>query len=235
MLFLVLWDIDGTLINSGGAGTRALRVALRNGFGINDLLDGIDYAGRTDRWIMRQIFAKVGLPATEENFIAYSDAYIEALPVEMSDPRTRVLPGIAVLLKEISQCDHIAQGLLTGNYQRSAKVKLGHHGIWDYFRFGAFADDAERRNDLGRHALRRARELHGVEFPPQSVWIVGDTPHDIECARAVGANSLAVATGLHSLEELAAHRPTALLGNLADTESFWHLTSMRPHPRSTVP
>jgi phosphoglycolate phosphatase len=210
-------------------------VALRNKFGINNLLDGIDYAGRTDRWIMRQIFAKVGLPATEENFIDYSRAYIEALPAEMRNPRTCLLPGVAALLKEISQCDHIAQGLLTGNLQEGAKVKLGHHGIWDYFRFGAFADDAEHRNDLGLHALRRAGESRGVAFAPESVWIVGDTPHDIECARFVGANSLAVATGLHSFEELACHRPTALLGDLSDAEPFWRLTSLRSQLRSNAP
>jgi phosphoglycolate phosphatase-like HAD superfamily hydrolase len=106
-------------------------------------------------------------------------------------------------------------------------VKLSHHGIWEYFRFGAFADDSEHRNDLGPHALRRAQRLHGVSISPRQVWVVGDTPHDIECARALGANSVAIATGGHTREALALHRPTALLDDLADPEAFWQVTVLR--------
>ena len=228
MLFLVLWDIDGTLISSGGAGKRALRVAFDKTFGISDLLDDIEYAGRTDRWIMRQIFAKFQLPASEGNFLKLADAYVEELPREMRDPRARVLPGVTALLAALGGSGHIAQGLLTGNMERGARVKLGHHGIWDYFPFGAFSDDSELRDELGPHALRRARERHGVPFPPERVWIIGDTPHDIACARAIGANSLAVATGLHTVETLAGHHPTALLADLADADAFWKITSLRP-------
>jgi phosphoglycolate phosphatase len=231
MLFLILWDIDGTLISSGGAGMRALRTGLSNAFGISDLLEDIDYAGRTDRWIMRQIFSKFRLPATEENFTRLADAYLAALPSEMRDPRAKVLPGVKSLLATLGQSKHIAQGLLTGNLERGAKVKLGHHGIWEHFPFGAFADDSELRNELGPHALRRAGARHGVVFPPERVWIIGDTPHDIECARVIGANSLAVATGLHTVEALAAHRPTAVMADLSDAEAFWNLTALRPaHP-----
>ncbi len=220
-LFLVLWDIDGTLISSGGAGMRALRIALHKTFGISKLLDDIDYAGRTDRHILRQIFGKFGLPATEQNFARLADAYIAELPGTMQDPRARVLPGIPALLASIHTHDRFVQGLLTGNMERGARAKLGHHGLWDYFPFGAYADDAELRNDLGPHALRRARERHGVDFSPQNVWIIGDTPHDIACARAIGANSLAVATGQHSLADLAVHNPTAQLADLSDAAAFW--------------
>lgn len=220
MKYLFLWDIDGTLIDSGGAGVRALRLGLQNSFGISDLLNDIEYAGRTDRWIMRQIFAKFGLAVTEENFAAFASAYIAALPGEMKPSSAIVLPGIRALLGAAA-AGGIAQGLLTGNLRRGAQVKLSFHGLWDYFPFGAFADDSEHRNELGPHALRRARERHGVQFLPENIWIIGDTPHDVDCARAIGANSLAVATGRHSAAELAEHQPTALLGDLSDASLFW--------------
>jgi phosphoglycolate phosphatase-like HAD superfamily hydrolase len=177
---------------------------------------------------MRQIFAKFNLPATEENFTKLADAYLLALPAEMHDPRAHVLPGVRSLLTALGQSKEVAQGLLTGNLERGARVKLGHHGIWDHFAFGAYADDSELRNELGPHALRRAGARHGVSFPPERVWVIGDTPYDIECARAIGANSLAVATGLYTVEALAAHRPTALLADLSDADAFWNLTGLRP-------
>jgi phosphoglycolate phosphatase-like HAD superfamily hydrolase len=98
---------------------------------------------------------------------------------------------------------------------------LRHHGLWHHFPFGAFADDSERRNDLGPHALRRAREHHGVEFAPKNVWIIGDTPHDIACGKVIGARTLAVATGDYGADELAAHAPCALLTDLTDHAAFW--------------
>src|ERR1044071_5292339 len=98
MKTLLLWDIDGTLIASGGAGMRALRAALSTVFRINGSLDDIDFAGRTDRWIMRQVFAKFQLEATEENFARYSDGYVAALPRELANPAARVLPGVRTLL-----------------------------------------------------------------------------------------------------------------------------------------
>jgi len=221
MKTLLLWDIDGTLIASGGAGMRALSIALHDAFGIAGSIEDIEYSGRTDRWIMRQIFAKFGLPATEVNFARYTDAYLAALPPQMRQLHARVLPGVPVLLEGAVGRGGVGQGLLTGNLRRGAEVKLGFHGLWGYFPFGAFADDGEQRNDLGPHALRRAQERHGVNFPPERVWIIGDTPHDIACARTIGANSLAVATGIHSAADLALHKPTALLSDLSDSEAFW--------------
>ena len=115
----------------------------------------------------------------------------------------------------------MAQGLLTGNLRRGAQIKLGHHGLWDYFPVGAFADDSEIRNELGPHAHRRARGHWGDDFPVERVWIVGDTPHDVACARAFGARALAVATGGSSASVLASHRPDAVLESLGDPELFW--------------
>jgi phosphoglycolate phosphatase-like HAD superfamily hydrolase len=218
---LLLWDIDGTLVNSGGAGMRALTAALPVAFGVAGSLEDIPFAGRTDRWIMRQILSKFGLAPTEANFTRLTEAYLAALPLQMAVSGARVLPGVVVLLETAASRPGTAQGLLTGNLRRGAEAKLGFHGLWRYFPFGAFADDSELRDDLGPHALRRARERHGVEFPPDRVWIIGDTPLDIACARAIGARCLAVATGTHTAAELAAHAPAAVLPSLADAGAFW--------------
>lgn len=223
MKSLFLWDIDGTLISSGGAGMRALRTALKHSFAIDGSLEDIDFAGRTDRWIMRQIFAKFGLPPTEENFARYFDGYLAALPAELANPGARVLPGIGALLAAAAARGDVVQGLLTGNVRRGAEIKLGFHGLWRHFPFGAFADDSEQRNDLGPHALRRAREHTGVDFAAARTWVIGDTPHDIECGRAIGARTLALATGSHSAAALAAHQPTEVLDDLSDAAAFWRI------------
>lgn len=223
MKVLLLWDIDGTLIASGGAGMRALTVALRNVFGIEGSLNDIDFAGRTDRWIMREVFRKFAIPVTEENFARYFDGYVAALPTEMANPNARVLPGVPEVLKAAAAHGHIAQGLLTGNMRRGAQVKLSYHGLWQHFPFGAFADDSEHRNDLGPHALLRAKEHHKVEFAAANVWIIGDTPHDIACGKVIGAKTLALATGGYSIDQLRAHTPTMVLENLADTAAVLKL------------
>lgn len=220
---LLLWDIDGTLIVSGHAGARALRLALRDLFSIDGSLHDIEFAGRTDRWILRAIFQKFSIPCTEENINRCLDAYLAILPAHLAPPHARVLPGVRPILSTASLRRDIAQGLLTGNVRRGAQVKLTHHALWDHFAFGAFGDDAELRNELGPHALRRARDHTGTEFSPEHVWIIGDTTHDIACARAIGARVVAVATGSQSLDELAAHRPDALLPDLGDTDAFWKI------------
>ena len=214
---LLLWDIDGTLVTSGGAGARALRAALHGSFAVDGSLDDIDFAGRTDRWILRKILQKFALPTTEENFRVLLDAYLAALPRELANPSALVLPGIRAILAATAGHSDFAQGILTGNVRRGAQTKLAHHGLWDHFAFGAFGDDSELRNELGPHALRRARAHTGADFALDRVWIIGDTAHDIACARALGARVLAVATGSHALDALAAHRPDALLPDLADT------------------
>ena len=220
---LLLWDIDGTLVTSGGAGMHALRVALRAVFGIDGQVDDIDFAGRTDRWIIRQIFGKFGVPATEENFARYLDGYVAALPAQLADRGVHLLPGVRTLLDGAMVQGDLALGLLTGNLRRGAETKLGYHGLWSYFAFGAFADDSEDRNDLGPHALRRARAHHGVDFALERVWVIGDTPHDIACGQAFGARTLAVATGRHAAEELRAGNPDAVLADLSDAAAFWRL------------
>jgi phosphoglycolate phosphatase len=218
---LILWDIDGTLIVSHGAGVRAMEKALTKRFGVTCDLRKIDWAGRTDSWITGEVFRHVGLPDNPQNAHDYLEAYLELLPAELSDgPQGQVLPGVLQLLEILHQRKDVAQGLLTGNLRRGAEFKLTHYKVWHYFEFGAFADDSPRRNDLGPHALRRAKEKHAVEFSPANTFIIGDTPHDIECGRVIGAKTIGVATGRYSVAELAACAPTAVFADFADTAAF---------------
>jgi phosphoglycolate phosphatase-like HAD superfamily hydrolase len=218
---LILWDIDGTLIVSHGAGIRAMERGLTKRFGVTCDLRQIDWAGRTDSWITGAVFQHVGLPDTPQNRHDYLEAYLELLPTELqSGPQGRVLPGVLELLQTLQARPDVAQGLLTGNLRRGAELKLTHYQVWHFFEFGAFADDSPLRNDLGPHALRRAKEKHAVDFDPRHTFIIGDTPHDIECGKVIGAQTIGVATGRHSVEELQAHAPTATFRDFADTAAF---------------
>lgn len=217
MKTLLLWDIDGTLILSGGAGERALVAALHHEFGVLGTLEDIEVAGRTDPWIARRVLAKFSVPDTPANIAKYLDGYLRALPGELANPHARVLPGVRNLLSAIARRPDFAQGLLTGNLRRGAEIKLRHHELWTHFDVGAFADDSEQRNELGPHAIRRAVKRHAMEFPADRVVVIGDTPHDIACGKIIGARTVGVATGRYSVEELRAHHPTAVFADLSDT------------------
>lgn len=206
---------------------HALTLALRDVFGIDGTLADIDFAGRTDRWIIREAFRKYQLPQTEENFNRLFEGYVSGLPAAMQDRHAHVLPGIPELITAPNLQEHFAHGLLTGNMRRGAQVKLSHHGLWQHFPFGAFADDSEQRNDLGPHALRRAIEHHRVSFRADDVWVIGDTPHDIACGKVIGARTLAVATGSHTTAQLKAHTPTAVLADLSETAAVLKLLGVR--------
>lgn len=216
---LLLFDIDGTLILSGGAGESALKEAMQARFGIEEDLKGIVLAGATDKKIAREMLEKAGLEVSVENITGLLDAYLAALPHHLPKHAGRVLPGIAKLLEQLKKHDDCVLALLTGNVVRGAELKLSHYGVWDYFEFGAFADDHHDRNELGKFAKARAQEKHGEEFPPEHIFIIGDTPRDIECGKAIGAKTVAIATGNYSTAELAKHAPDYLFEDLSDTES----------------
>jgi len=218
---LLLWDIDCTLIDSGGAGERALIHALKREFAIEDSLAWLEYFGRTDVWIARAILQKHFGVASAENIKRFLEGYLKALALEIENPQVRVLPGISAIVAKIAGHHEIVQGLLTGNLRRGAEIKLGHLGLWSTFLFGAFADDAEQRDELGPHALRRACAYCGADFSPERVFVIGDTPHDIACGKVIGARTVAVATGRYSVEQLSSHNPTVVFHNFADTEAFF--------------
>lgn len=218
---LLLWDIDGTLIDSGGAGERALRIALKQEFGIADTFAWLEWAGRTDPWIARNILEHHQIGATGENIDRLLNCYLGTVAREMINPRARILPGVQNLLEAVAIHPRAAQGLLTGNLERGAKIKLEHFNLWNFFAFGAFADDHELRDELGPHAVRRAGEHHRIPFTPDRVVVIGDTPHDIACGRAIGARTVAVATGKFPLDTLQSFKPDVLLSDLSDQNAFW--------------
>lgn len=216
---LVLFDIDGTLLTSGGAGERALRRGFKQRFGIDDDLMRIEIAGRTDSGIARRMLSLHGLEDSPENLTAFFDGYLHFLAEELPASPGGLLPGILALLEALHPQPGVVLGLLTGNLERGAKLKLTHYGVWHFFEFGAYADDHHDRDQLGHFARSRAEEKHGIEFPPERIFILGDTPHDITCARAIGAKAVAIATGKFARAELGVHAPDFLFDNLSDLPS----------------
>jgi phosphoglycolate phosphatase-like HAD superfamily hydrolase len=214
---LLLFDIDGTLITSGGAGEGALKDAMKDRFGVQEDLQGILLAGATDARIARELLAKHGIEASAENVTALLDEYLQHLSGRMPLHAGRLLPGIIPVLEALEKHPEAVLALLTGNLTRGAQIKLTHYGVWKFFEFGAFADDHHDRNELGKVARARALEKHGIEFPPERIFVIGDTPRDIECGRAIGARTVAIATGHYSLPELAEHRPDFLFQDFSDT------------------
>jgi len=214
---LLLFDIDGTLITSGGAGQAALRHAMRDAFGVEEDLSGTIVAGNTDSGIARELLQKHGLPASPENIASLLDAYLHQLPQRLSLHRGALLPGIRELLEDLRGRPEFLVALLTGNLARGARIKLGHFGVWEFFEFGAYADDHHDRNELGPVARLRALDSHGEDFPPERIYVIGDTPRDIACGKAIGAKTMAVATGDYPLDELASCGPDLLFSDLGDT------------------
>ena len=214
---LFLFDIDGTLLLTGRAGEHALRLGFKERFGVDDDLSSISFAGSTDSAIVRQMFTAHDIPATPENIADLLDGYVHHLAKELPRREGRVLPGIVELLKALHQREDCVLGLLTGNIERGAELKLSHYGVWDYFEFGAYADEHVDRNKLGPVAHARAAEKHGISFEAEDVFVLGDTPRDIACARAAGFVAVAIATGSYGIEDLASHKPDFLFGDLSDT------------------
>jgi len=213
---LLLFDIDGTILTSGGAGETALRLGFQEEFGLEETLTQVEISGRTDSGIARQILAKHGLEATAENLERFFNGYLRHLEGLLPKREGRLLPGVLPLLETLLEMPNVCLGLLTGNLERGAFLKLRHYGVGNVFKFGAFADDHHDRNQLGAFALARARALSGITFAPECTFVLGDTPHDISCARACGARVLAVATGSFTLDQLAPFHPDALFPDLSD-------------------
>jgi phosphoglycolate phosphatase-like HAD superfamily hydrolase len=215
---LILWDIDGTLVDTGSAGRFALVRATIERFGGSGDLAGVEIAGRTDVAIAHQILQKYGEAVTPENVDSFLGRYVDLLPEELPRRHGRVLPGIRELLEALSVQPDKTLGLLTGNLERGARLKLEHYDLWRFFPFGAFADDHHDRNALGPCALTRAIAHADHDFPPARVDVIGDTPHDIACGKAFGARTIAVATGTWKRERLAEHEPDFLFDDLGNVD-----------------
>jgi phosphoglycolate phosphatase-like HAD superfamily hydrolase len=215
---LLLWDIDSTLINSGGAGDKALKRIVRERYGVDDDFHDIEIAGRTDVGIVRSILEKYQVAPNESNVSTFLENYLEYLAELLPQLKGRVLPGVNEILTRMHDRPDRVLALLTGNLRRGAKLKLQHYGLWDYFEFGAFADDHHDRNELGSFARARAKEKHTEDFAVAQIDVIGDTGHDIACGKIFGARTIAVATGSWSRERLAEHKPDFLFDDLSQVD-----------------
>jgi phosphoglycolate phosphatase-like HAD superfamily hydrolase len=220
MIRLVLFDIDGTLIRTGGAGQRAFDQVGELIFHVRNGTQRMHFAGRTDPSIIREFFAHHAIEPTPKNFQQFLDAYVFILDHTLGQHGGQVLPGVTRLLHGFARLPHPPLiGLLTGNIRLGAQIKLLHYGLWSHFRTGAFGDDHEDRNQLAAIARERGSQALGEPLRGEQVLVVGDTPRDIDCARAIGARVLAVATGPYSIDELRAHRPTWAFPDLSNVEA----------------
>jgi phosphoglycolate phosphatase-like HAD superfamily hydrolase len=222
MTRLVLFDVDGTLVSAHGAGSRSVREALIEVYGRTGPIDSYDFHGRTDPQIVRELMRMAGLD--DEEIDAGMDRlwslYLARLERELEQPTTdvEVLPGVVELLDALHETQDDLVALLTGNIEPGAELKLSAADLWHRFDFGAYGSDHERRDQLPAIAVERAHRATGLEFSGRNVVIIGDTPFDVHCGRALGVWAVAVATGKHSVTELEDAGADVVLETLADTQ-----------------
>lgn len=220
MVRLVLFDIDGTLIRTGGAGVRAFGRVAELLFGQPEAAERMTFHGRTDTSLVREFFRNHGLPDTPARVREFLDAYVFLLDHHLQHDAGHTLPGVHELLRRLRALDEPPMiGLLTGNIRLGAEIKLRAHGLWEEFEMGGFADDHEQRNEIARAAHRRGSRMLGREVPGDEVVVIGDTPLDVECAHAIGARCLAVATGGFKADELAKHGPRWTVPDLSGVDA----------------
>jgi len=215
---IMFFDIDGTLINTGGAGKDAMITAVLEQTGNKEVPSDILVSGRSDRGIGRELFRLNGLEEIPENWNRFVDRYMRLLQENLPQRSGYILPGVQKLLDELNSLQDVSLGLLTGNVREGAHIKLRHFGLWDYFAHGAFGDRHTDRADIARDAAAAARLHLDGHYDPTRVWVIGDTPNDVKCARAIGARAVAVATGIYGVEDLDNAEPDVLLSDLSDFE-----------------
>lgn len=214
----VLFDIDGTLLDSGEAGTRSLNLAFEELFSIPDAFQGISMAGKTDIQILREGLSRHGLGSENGNIGRLSELYIRHLLVQIENPRRQLKPSIMESLDALSAREGVYLGLLTGNIEAGARIKLSPFGLNRYFPLGAFGDDHEDRNRLLPIAVERFRGMYGPGLGYGDCIVIGDTPRDVECAKVHGARAVAVATGPYSYESLAQSGADTVLQDLSSLD-----------------
>jgi phosphoglycolate phosphatase-like HAD superfamily hydrolase len=217
---ILLFDIDGTLIRSGGAGKVALHEALRSHFGVHDVIDRVNFAGRTDPGIGVDLLRLHQLEPSAENLQKLEAAYLGHLPGALQTHQGEVLPGVVRWLDRFREAGR-PLGLLTGNIRRGAEIKLRHFGLWDYFNFGGFGDGHHDRDDVARHCVQETRKHFNQGLEEAEWWVIGDTPLDVKCARAIGARCVGVLTGWHTREEMLASGVDYLFDHLEQADELF--------------
>jgi phosphoglycolate phosphatase len=218
----VLFDIDGTLIDPGGAGRRSVTQAFHTVFSISDAFASIAMDGKTDIQIIKEGLSAHRLPAGERVIFSIVSEYVKNLKKEIDKKTKHLMPGVYELLNALQETDGYWLGLLTGNIQQGARIKLGAFNLNGYFPVGAFGDDHEDRNMLLPVAVERLKKAEGITIEYPDCIVVGDTPLDVQCAKPFGATSIAVATGPHSYDELLQTDADYVLKDLSDAVELFH-------------
>jgi phosphoglycolate phosphatase len=231
-MHIVLLDIDGTLLLTGGAGQTAFAQTLAADFGIGEIISSVMFAGRSDRAIAMELFREYGVEPTAENWHRFCAGYLSRLGAALAAHKGVVLPGAKELVTTLAERDDVALGLLTGNVREGAKRKLAFYELWHWFAFGGYGDNHLHRNDIAAAALAAARQhinghangvaRNGKRFEGEII-VIGDTPHDITCGRSIGARCVAVPTGHAKADELRQHKPDLLVDSLEDIGSILSL------------
>ena len=221
-MYAVLFDIDGTLVQTGGAGQLAFAETFADEFRVPKLSGAVPFAGRSDRAIAFELMRVHDVPPTEDNWEKFRTAYLERLPSALTRRQGQVLPGVVELLDELEKHSHPLVGLLTGNLHDGAMHKLSYYGLINRFGFGGYGDLCDERCDIAAAALAEAQRAaankngHANGNRLMGAMVIGDTVHDISCARSINAFAVAVPTGNTSRETLAAAKPDLLLEDLSD-------------------
>jgi len=205
---LVLFDIDGTLVHTGGAGIKAFAKTFATEFNALDGVEKINFAGRTDVNLVREFFGIHRIAATPENFRRFFERYVFWLDQTVAQSNGGTCRGVMEFIDGLLALPNPPMlGLLTGNIRLGAEIKLRRYQLWDVFATGAFADDHEDRNQIAVAALARGSRALERQLRGEEIVVVGDTPHDIRCGQFIGARTVAVATGGAKLDELKKHQP----------------------------
>jgi phosphoglycolate phosphatase-like HAD superfamily hydrolase len=221
-MHICFFDIDGTLVLTGGAGQTAFGRTLAADFGVADMNRDVVFAGRSDRAIAMELFRIHGISATAENWQTFCAGYVARLDETLPSHNGYVLPGVEGLLSALAARGDVALGLLTGNVLEAARRKLSHFGLWDHFAFGGFGDEHEVRSDIAAAALAAARShLNGDSLG--RFLVIGDTLHDIRCGQSIGARCVGVPTGSTPADVLRTAGPEVVVETLEDTDSIMAL------------
>ncbi|QEG43225.1 HAD family hydrolase [Roseimaritima ulvae] len=228
---ILLFDIDGTLIRSGGAGRLALLDTMQSVFSISEPGCDINFSGQTDGYLLQQVLSQNDVMPSLENMQRLVEGYLQRLPTWLRRCEGEVLPGVVTLLDRLQAEPQIEMGCMTGNLATSARLKLQHFGLWDgYFDEAHLfsGDECQGRDQMAlAAAMQLAERFVGLDL---DLWVIGDTPKDIQCARAMGAKVLACCTGEYSRQQLQPHQPDHLFGDLSDVDAIAAILSTSGFP-----